>query len=80
VEEPDKLVRGLILHRKQREAGIVAQLTAGEGSVAGIVAQLYRAVDPRLHPAAARSVLAHLIDLERRGRAQRSGEGWRLAG
>jgi glyoxylase-like metal-dependent hydrolase (beta-lactamase superfamily II) len=77
VENPRKLVRGLILHRKQREAGILAQIEAGQGSIAAIVAKLYQAVDPRLHPAAARSVLAHLIDLERRGLVAAEGDGWR---
>ena len=32
--------------------------------------------DPRLFPAAGRSVLAHLIDLEARGRVRRDGEAW----
>jgi glyoxylase-like metal-dependent hydrolase (beta-lactamase superfamily II) len=80
VDSPAKLVRGLILHRKQREAGIVAQLGEGQGTVPSIVARLYQAVDPRLHPAAERSVLAHLIDLEHRGIALQSGGAWRLMG
>ena len=77
VTEPAKLIRGLILHRRQREAQVVAQLEAGNGDVTEIVAALYKDVDPRLHPAAARSVLAHLIDLERRGLATRHGGSWR---
>ena len=44
-----------------------------------MVPRLYAGIDPVLYPAAARSVLAHLVDLERRGRAERSGEGWRPA-
>ena len=79
VHEPRKLVRGLALHRRQREAQILAQLERGEGAVAGIVAALYRDIDPRLHPAAERSVLAHLIELEARGAAAREGERWRLS-
>ena len=80
VADPRKLVRGLVLHRKQREAGILARLQAGQGSIPAIVANLYRAVDPRLYPAAARSVLAHLIDLEGRGLVSRDAEDWRLSG
>ena len=76
-EDPRKLVRGLILHRRQREAGILARLRAGDREVPAIVANLYQAVDPRLHPAAARSVLAHLIDLKRRGLATQEGSAWR---
>ncbi len=78
IDDPRKLVRGLILHRKQREAGILAQLKAGESRIPFIVANLYRAVDPRLHPAAARSVLAHLIDLRARGLVVQEGEAWRI--
>jgi hypothetical protein len=41
-----------------------------------MVAAMYAGIDPRLHGAAARSVLAHLLDLERRGLAAQSGERW----
>jgi hypothetical protein len=41
-----------------------------------MVPHLYKDVDPRLHPAAARSVLAHLIDLESRGLVRSAGEAW----
>jgi glyoxylase-like metal-dependent hydrolase (beta-lactamase superfamily II) len=80
VDEPRKLVRGMILHRRQREAQVLAALAAGPARIADMVAAMYRAVDPRLHPAAARSVLAHLLDLERRGRVREAGDIWeRLA-
>ena len=44
-----------------------------------MVAEMYKGVDPRLHPAAGRSVLAHLIDLERRGVVAQAGDRWALA-
>ncbi|HEX7751122.1 MAG TPA: MBL fold metallo-hydrolase, partial [Novosphingobium sp.] len=44
-----------------------------------MVPLMYRGVDKALHPAAGRSVLAHLIDLENRGRVRRDGEQWRIA-
>ena len=44
-----------------------------------MVEKMYVGVDPRLHPAAGRSVLAHLIDLELRGMVARNGDEWRLA-
>jgi glyoxylase-like metal-dependent hydrolase (beta-lactamase superfamily II) len=78
VETPHKLVRGMILHRRQREAQILADLAHGLRDIPAMVAGMYRGVDVRLHPAAARSVLAHLIDLERRGVVAREGEHWRL--
>jgi hypothetical protein len=38
---------------------------------------MYAAIDPRLHGAAGRSVLAHLIDLERRHLVEPESQGWR---
>jgi glyoxylase-like metal-dependent hydrolase (beta-lactamase superfamily II) len=79
VEAPQKLLRGLILHRRHREAQILAELGAAPQSIGAMVQRMYRDVDPRLHPAAERSVLAHLLDLESRGRVSRDAAAWRLA-
>ena len=79
VEAPQKLLRGLILHRRHREAQILAELVAAPQSIGAMVQRMYRDVDPGLHPAAERSVLAHLIDLESRGRVSRDAAAWRLA-
>jgi hypothetical protein len=46
------------------------------GDLPGLVERMYVGIDPRLRPAAERSVLAHLIDLERRGRARREADAW----
>ena len=41
---------------------------------------MYKGIDPRLFPAAGRSVLAHLIDLDGRGLAAPAEGGlWRTA-
>jgi len=79
VDNPHGHVRALIGHRQMREEQILEQLEAGEGRIPAMVATLYRDVDPRLHPAAGRSVLAHLVDLERRGLVTGAGEQWTLA-
>jgi glyoxylase-like metal-dependent hydrolase (beta-lactamase superfamily II) len=79
VEEPQRFVRGLIAHRRQREAQILGLLADGVGAIPAMVERMYVAVDRRLWPAAGRSVLAHLIDLEARGEARRDGDGWALA-
>lgn len=79
VEEPHRLVKGMIAHRRQRETQILAQLESGPCAIPAMVEQMYAAIDKRLWPAAGRSVLAHLIDLEARGRVMRSGEAWELA-
>lgn len=79
VEKPQRLVRGLIGHRRQREGQILRHLKRGEGRIENMVAQMYKGVDPRLYPAAERSVLAHLFDLEERGIVRSRGEEWQLA-
>ena len=76
IENPHAHVRGLVNHRKMREKQLLAQLQAGERRLPDMVKNMYREIDPSLHPAAERSVLAHLFDLEARGRVRRDGELW----
>lgn len=65
VEQPRRLVRGMIGHRRMREGQIVRYLERnGTSAITDMVQEMYKGVDPRLHPAAGRSVRAHLIDLD----------------
>ena len=75
---PTDLVRGMIGHRRQRESQIRRLLEAGHDSIEALVPQMYKSVDQGLWPAAGRSVLAHLIDMERREVVARQGENWQL--
>jgi len=79
VENPHAHVRALIVHRRMREKQILALLEAGEGRIPVMVETMYKAIDPRLHPAAGRSVLAHLGDLQRRGMVEPVDETWTLS-
>ena len=63
ITEPQRHVRAFIAHRREREAGITDCLKAGIETVDKIVERLYAGLNPALHRAAGRSVLAHLIDL-----------------
>ena len=69
----------MIGHRRQRENQIVTLLAEGPQEIAAMVPRMYKGVDQRLWPAAERSVLAHLIDLERRGRVRRAADLWTIA-
>ncbi|HEV2078644.1 MAG TPA: MBL fold metallo-hydrolase [Allosphingosinicella sp.] len=80
VETPQQLVRDLIAHRRQREEQILDQVRRGEGSIPAMVPAIYSTIDPRLYPAAERSVLAHLIDLQARGLVVQEGDRWSSAG
>jgi len=79
IDNPRQLVRGMIGHRRSRERQILKLLEASPLTIPGFVAAMYKGLDPRLHGAAGRSVLAHLIELERQGRAVAEGESWALA-
>ena len=66
IANPHARLTELIAHRQGREAAILAALTA-PAPLDGIIARVYPDLAPHLHPAAARNVLAHLIDLAARG-------------
>lgn len=78
VDNPRQFVRGLIGHRRQRERQILALLSEKPRAIADMVPRMYKGVAPELWGAAGRSVLAHLIDCERRGMVRREGEIWRV--
>lgn len=63
IEDPAPFLRALIAHRKAREAKILQAVQDGIEAVDAIVARVYTDVAKALHPAAARSTLAHLIHL-----------------
>ena len=79
VTKPKQLLRGMLGHRKQRESQILRLLGAGPRSISEMVSQMYVGLDPRLTKAAGASVLAHLIDLDARGRVQAADDFWSLA-
>ncbi|MFD1949520.1 MBL fold metallo-hydrolase [Sphingomonas arantia] len=79
VDRPQRLVRGMLGHRKQREGQVLRRLRDAPATIAELVATMYAGLDESLRGAAARSVLAHLIDLERRGLVI-GGETWARTG
>ncbi len=79
VDKTRQFIRSMIGHRRQRENQIVKLMEQGTARIPDMVPTMYKGVDQRLWPAAERSVLAHLIDLERKGRAVRSGDQWTTA-
>lgn len=74
VANPRTYLHALKRHRMAREEAVLARLRMGDRSIAALVAAIYRDTDPRMHPAAGLSVLAHLEDLIDRGLVQTDGE------
>jgi glyoxylase-like metal-dependent hydrolase (beta-lactamase superfamily II) len=67
VTEPQRFLRGLVQHRRQREAAVLGRLAAGDETIGEMVPVIYQGLAPALHRAAALSVLAQLEDLVARG-------------
>ena len=76
---PAAYLAALKAHRLEREAKVLEALrAAGAATAVELVPPVYGPLDPRLVPAAGRSLLAHLIKLEAEGAvAREEGERWR---
>jgi glyoxylase-like metal-dependent hydrolase (beta-lactamase superfamily II) len=66
-------LREYVEHRKDRERQVLAGLKEGPHTAEELVPLIYQEHPKELHPAAARSVLAHLLKLAREGRVARVG-------
>jgi glyoxylase-like metal-dependent hydrolase (beta-lactamase superfamily II) len=67
VKDPQRFVRALVHHRRQRESSILNRLAAGDRRIQEIVPAIYQGLKPALLGAASLSVFAHLEDLVARG-------------
>ncbi len=76
VEKPQQLVRGMMGHRRMREKQILRLLGEEARSIAALVPIMYKGLNEKLRPAAAQSVLAHMLELERRGKVACEAEIW----
>ncbi|OLP58618.1 MBL fold metallo-hydrolase [Xaviernesmea oryzae] len=73
VAAPKPFLRALKTHRRLRERAIIDRLKAGDTTIDAMVRVIYATTDPRLHGAAALSVLAQLEDLVDRGLVSSEG-------
>jgi hypothetical protein len=69
-----------IRHRLWRESRVVESLRAGPATVAELVPRVYSDVSSAVFPLAERSLLAHLIKLQRDGRVEEVEGKFRLRG
>lgn len=79
VEGAVRKIEEYLAHRLDRERQVLLALEQGPRTPADLVPGIYANYPKDLHLAAARSVLAHLLKLEREGRVVRSGQGDRFA-
>jgi glyoxylase-like metal-dependent hydrolase (beta-lactamase superfamily II) len=72
IEDAQAEIVRIVAHRLQREAKVAARLNhLGPSDIDTLVVSVYDDVDPRLHPVAKGSLLAHLLKLEEDGRVVR---------
>ncbi|MBP0443765.1 MBL fold metallo-hydrolase [Roseomonas sp. SSH11] len=79
-DDPAPFIAALLAHRREREARVLEALRAADRPVhaAELVPPVYGPVlEQRLVPAAARSLLAHLLKLTADGKATPEGDGFR---
>jgi hydroxyacylglutathione hydrolase len=63
VADPPARITELVAHRRMRETQVLAALALGPATAKDLAGRIYTDLAPALLPAAARNVLAHLIDL-----------------
>ena len=73
IRKVDEFIAAYAEHRQERVDQILGALKAGPGRIRDLVPRLYADVDARLHPAAARSMLAAMIHLVRKGQLATDG-------
>ena len=76
IADPPAVLRGYIEHRLEREQQILDAMRQGDATPDAITARVYRGLKAQLLPMAQEGVVAHLIKLEREGRARRDGDRW----
>ena len=74
-----ELIDEYLKHRAEREHQVLEALQSGCETIAQLVDRIYSGLHPSVVPAAADSVLAHLIKLRDEGKAVESSDIWRLA-
>ena len=74
IRDVKPFIHAYIDHREQRERQVLRALHTGHADIMSMVAHLYKDTDKNLYPAAAISVLSHLIHLCEQGLAHCHGE------
>jgi len=74
MEFVDEFIQSYASHRRAREASILEQLSLGQTSIPEMVKVMYVDVNKALHPAAAMSVLGHMLELVKLGTVVTSDE------
>jgi glyoxylase-like metal-dependent hydrolase (beta-lactamase superfamily II) len=78
IDDPEGILLGYLEHRREREEQILSALRDSDATPDALVPLIYRGLKENLFQVARETVLAHLLKLEREGRAARRGESWHI--
>jgi len=78
VDDAEGKITEYIDHRADREREVIAALRAGDHTAEQMALRIYPVLDPRLRNAAAGSMTAHLISLQRRDIVRLTEAGYEL--
>jgi glyoxylase-like metal-dependent hydrolase (beta-lactamase superfamily II) len=78
IDDADTLIRRYLNHRRQREEQVLDALRRGIGTPAAISVDIYVGLTDSLMRLAQEGIVAHLVKLEREGRARRAGDAWHI--
>lgn len=76
IDDPQRLLTHFINHRLMREQLVVQALGSSPLSLRALLPTVYADTPEALYPLAERSLLTHLIKLEKEGRARQMADGW----
>lgn len=80
IENPGKLLRHYLAHRRQREEQVLDALRRGDTTAAAVAARIYAGQSASVLALAKENVTAHLIKLEREGRVRHDDGAWHMMG
>jgi glyoxylase-like metal-dependent hydrolase (beta-lactamase superfamily II) len=78
IDDADKILQRYLNHRRQREHQVVDALRRGLSTPAAIVEDIYVGLGDAVLKLAHEGIVAHLVKLEREGRARRHGDAWHI--
>ena len=78
IDDAERLFQRYLNHRRQREEQVLDALRRGLSSPRAIADDIYVGLSESLLKLAHEGVVAHLVKLEREGRAGRDGDAWHI--
>lgn len=78
IDNPQKLLRHYLKHRREREEQVLDALRRGDTTAGAIAARIYAGQSAAVLTLATESVTAHLIKLERERRVRCDSDAWHI--